>query len=240
MIVFTGDWHGEYDKAYRKMKEYDLRDCTIIQVGDFGIGFMLPKKDMRKLEVLNKQLANRNIMLYAFRGNHDDPSYFDGSVNLSNIRLLADYSVIEVDGKNILCVGGAISIDRNPNPDVSDYRGVRWKGRKEGTNYWTDEAFVYKDVDLTGIDIVATHSAPDFCPPYTKYGMAKWIKHDPDLVDLCDKERGGLAKLYERLIVANNISHWFYGHFHASHTEDVDGTKFVLLNILEFYELKDV
>lgn len=237
MIVFTGDWHGEYDQAYRKMKDYDLRDCTVVQVGDFGIGFQRHNKDMRKLVVLNEQLANRNIMLYAFRGNHDDPAYFDGTVELSNIRLLADYSVIEVEGKNILCVGGAISIDRKPNPDVRDYRGVRWKGRSEGTNYWASEEFVLKDVDLSGIDIVATHSAPDFCTPHTKYGMEKWIMYDPDLVADVNKEREGLTKLYDMLSKNNRITHWFYGHFHNSNTDETDITKFVLLNILEFYEI---
>ena len=62
MIVFTGDWHGEYDRAYRKIKSLDLRDLTIVQVGDFGIGFERRKKDLRKLDVLNEQLKGRNIM----------------------------------------------------------------------------------------------------------------------------------------------------------------------------------
>jgi len=238
MILFTGDWHGLYDNAYRKIKALDIRDCTIIQVGDFGIGFERRKKDMRKLDVLNEQLKGRNIFLYAIRGNHDNPIYFDGSVSLSNIKLLPDYTVIEVDDIKILCTGGAISIDRKPNPDVSDYSGRRYKGRNVGVNYWEDEAFVLQDVDLSGIDIVVTHSAPDFCPPFTKYGMAKWIKHDPSLVEECDKERSEHTQLYEQLKIKNNISHWFYGHFHNSTTEYLDDTKFILLNELEFYELK--
>jgi len=44
--------------------------------------------------------------------------------------------------------------------------------------------------------------------------------------------------LYEKLIKTNNIGHWFYGHFHDSNTDYIDDTKFVLLDILEFYELK--
>jgi len=238
MIVFTGDWHGEYDRAYRKIKALDLRDCVIIQVGDFGIGFERRKKDLRKLDILNKQLVNRNIILYAIRGNHDDPIYFDGSINLSNLKLLKDYTVLDIEGVKILCVGGAISIDRKPNPDVVDAYGRKYKGRTEGTNYWSNEAFVFQNVDLVNIDIVVTHTAPDFAPPYTKYGMEKWIKHDPELSELVDKERSELTILYEQLKKTNNIGHWFYGHFHSSNTDYTDNTKFVLLNEHEFFELR--
>lgn len=239
MIVFTGDWHGEYDRAYRKIKSLDLRDLTIVQVGDFGIGFERKKKDLRKLEVLNEQLKARNIILYVIRGNHDDPEYFYGTTNFSNIKLIPDYTVIGIDGIKILGVGGAISVDRKPNPDVTiNYSGKRWKGRTEGSNYWAEEAFVLKDIDLSDIDVVFTHSAPDFVTPYTKRGMKKWMKHDPELEADVNAERNGLTKLYENLKATNNISHWFYGHFHFSNIDYIEDTKFVLLDEHEFFELK--
>jgi len=238
MLVFTGDWHGEYDKAYRKIKNLDLSDCVVIQVGDFGVGFENNKKrEMRKLVNLNNQLKSRNIDLYAIRGNHDDPSYFDGSVQLSNVKLVADYTTLNLCGKKILFVGGAVSVDRKYNPDVKDYRNKPWPGRKEGSNYWKDEIFVLKDIKVSDVDIVVTHSAPNFCTPYSKVGVEKWIKHDTELRTLCDDERNSHTILYENLKKDNNITHWFYGHFHSSNTTYYDETKFILLDILEFYNI---
>jgi hypothetical protein len=47
------------------------------------------------------------------RGNHDDPYYFNNKVfSYSNVELLEDYTILTVGNDNILCVGGAISIDR--------------------------------------------------------------------------------------------------------------------------------
>lgn len=240
MLIFSGDWHGDFQKVTKEIKKLDLRDCTIFQVGDFGIGFNRKEKEIRVLEAFNQTLRARNIKIYAIRGNHDDPSYFNNDV-YGNITLLKDYSVITEDSINILCVGGAISCDRKPNPDIRDINGKPHKGRKEGSNYWKDEVFVLdtsKLKDLKNIDIVVTHSAPHFCQPITKGGIEKWIKHDPELDEECTKERNDHTQMYDILKENNNIKSWFYGHMHFSNTEYFDNTKFVLLDINEFYELR--
>jgi len=132
MIVTTADWHGEWNKVIREIKRLELSDCTIIQVGDFGIGFEKPEKELRTMQYLNATLESNNIKLYAIRGNHDDPAYFDGTYKVGNIELLADYTILNIEGKSILCVGGAISVDRSPNPEVPNMYGKPWKGRKLG------------------------------------------------------------------------------------------------------------
>lgn len=241
MLIFSGDWHGEYDKAYRKMKELDLRDCTIVQVGDFGVGFERPKKDLRLLQRLNDMLAHRNVLLYAIRGNHDDPKYFDGSINMSNLKLLPDYSVIEAYSKKILCIGGAASVDRKPNPEEKNAYGKPWKGRRVGYNYWENETFVLDQtkLDVLDIDIVATHSAPNFCFPLLKGNVEKWFRYDVGLKELCQEERDNHTRVYEILKgKGNNLTHWFYGHFHMEKSEMIDDTKFVLLDINQFYEVR--
>lgn len=242
MLVVSGDWHGDWKTVIAEIKRLDLRDCTIIQAGDFGIGFETKKKDLAALKYLNVTLKSRNIQLYAIRGNHDNPAWFDGSVATSNIKLLADYSVVEVDGAKVLCVGGAISIDRKPNPEQLDYRGKEWKGRKENVNYWTNEPFVFdleKAKSISDIDIVVTHSAPDFCEPRGKSGLATWIKYDRGLIEECAKERNDHSKLYD-ILVANGcpLKYWFYGHFHYYHREEFQNTDFILLDINLFYDVR--
>lgn len=241
MLIFSGDWHRDFKSVVKEIKRLDLRDCTIIQVGDFGIGFELRKKDLALLRNLNQTLKARNIKVYAIRGNHDDKSYFNNDV-YGNITLVKDYTVLELEGLNILCVGGALSLDRKPNPDIIDFNGKPWKGRKEGINYWSDEEFVLdidKLKDLRNIDIVVTHSCPDFCEPRSKHGMAKWVKYDSSLIEGCAKERNDHSKLYDILKENNNpLFNWFYGHMHYHHMEIIDDVKFVLLDINEFYELR--
>ena len=70
---------------------------------------------------LNAVLRKINSVLYCIRGNHDDPSYFnDNIINKSNVKLIKDYSIISVGDKNILCIGGAVSIDRKYR--ISNYQ----------------------------------------------------------------------------------------------------------------------
>ena len=55
----------------------------------------------------------RNVECYMIRGNHDNPAYFEGTT-FSYKRFIAvpDYTILQACNHSILCVGGAISIDR--------------------------------------------------------------------------------------------------------------------------------
>lgn len=230
-IYVLGDVHGVFDVISRWMSKYDIRDASVIQVGDFGVGFEDDEED--RLYKLNKKLHDRNVVLYVIRGNHDDPSrfYSDGKIfdaDTSNIFLLQDYSLLALDGIKILLVGGAISIDR--------------KGRTTGISYWPDELF-FLDVEklkaFTNVDFVVTHTAPDFCK-HVEWGriVYDWADIDPGLHHELQQERRDLTQMYEILKKKNQIKKWYYGHFHDSGLTEMDGTDFVLLNINEFKELK--
>jgi DNA repair exonuclease SbcCD nuclease subunit len=229
-VYYSGDWHGKWSDVARKIKKLDLRDCLIVQVGDFGVGFQNEKKFDGAMRMFNQTLSPRNISVAAIRGNHDDPSYFDGR-SYGMVHLIGDYSVLDSNGTRILCVGGAISTDRMPNPDVRDYRGVHYKGRKLGLNYWEDESFVLLPEKIPGpVDVVVTHSAPDFCWPLSKSGIESWYKHDPDLESDVGKERSGLASLSK---IATGYKRWYYGHFHKSNIEVIDDVLYRCLDELE-------
>lgn len=240
MIVKIGDIHKDFKWLAHTISKYDIRDASIIQVGDFGVGFTLKKKDMASLRFLNKQALQRNNHLYVIRGNHDDPSWFQGNIKFSNVNLLKDYSVLTLDNQRVLFVGGAVSIDRLPNLLQKDEFGRPWKGRTEGRDYWKDETFVLdenKIRELRNIDIVITHSCPFFAFPFGFAHINNWINNDPELYNDLMNEREDIGKMYEILKEnGNNIKKWYYGHYHMYNKMDYQGTDFILIDKNMIYE----
>lgn len=238
-IIISGDIHGDIMPLVFKVNDqYKIENSLIIVAGDIGIGFHADGFYIDLFKKASKRLKKNNNTLLFVRGNHDDPDKWldyepfkafwqDGD---NNIRLVKDYTVIsaETDKRqhNILCVGGALSIDRT--------------GRTAGKNYWPGEPFVYdesKVEGLSGITDVITHSAPDFCEPILKTGIVNWMSYDKNLEADCDKERKDHTLLYNKLKEKNKISSWTYGHMHFTHTTYVDDVRFSLLDIMELREL---
>ena len=111
-IFFCGDIHGEYDVIPNFIRDHKLYNVAVIVVGDFGIGFEVMKTEIKRLNYLNNRMKHTNSKLFAIRGNHDNPLYFTGEFDKSNVKLLPDYTILNLNDNNILCIGGAISVDR--------------------------------------------------------------------------------------------------------------------------------
>ena len=99
--------------------------------------------------------------------------YADIIKGYTNIKFIIDYTVLNLRGYNILCIGGAITVDRMM--------------RKEGRDYFKNEELVYlpnKLKKFKNIDIVVTHTKPAFVPPMKIKGGAvdNFKKHDTDLI----------------------------------------------------------
>lgn len=227
-IYVMGDVHGNWDQIIEVVPSLgDPVGATLIQVGDFGMGFRPLSDEKLLLEDLNDNLVKHNVNLLVIRGNHDDPSYFTGQNIRSNIRLIADYTIEELGGQTYLFVGGALSIDREL--------------RLEGRSWWSSEGI--KDLtddewnDIAGkIDVVITHTAPPIAPPVLRESsMAVKMAslRDPSLIEDVRKENDKMQKLWKRVTEFHSPSQWFYGHFHESANAVVDGTHFHLLNIDE-------
>ena len=193
---------------------------------------------------LSATLRKVNCMLLLMRGNHDDPAYFqDEKIDFPLMKTIPDYSVIWFGGHNILCVGGATSIDRFQRQTSMWLASL--KGNNESKCYWENEAPIFNPVSLfelvsgnIQIDSVVTHSAPSFCMPTTKSGVEAWIQHDNALADDLDRERAIIDELYNRLVQDGNpLTNWFYGHYHDSYTEYISGIRFQMLDIMELYQL---
>lgn len=242
-LMYLGDIHGNFNIISQYVTRFDIRDAYIIQVGDFGVGFKTLVKEKRQLDDINTALIKRNVIVYAIRGNHDQPSYFENDpFGLSNIKLVKDYTVLNLVGKNILCIGGAISIDRT----------VRYTKRQlEGdytTNigvdsWWKDEGFNYDDsklVDLRDINIVVTHTTPDYCWPDNSNGFAPIVNDFASMdktlkTELLD-ERRRMTLAFQTIKMYNDIEYAYNGHFHANHVTEIYGTTHRLLGVGELWE----
>jgi len=261
-LTFVGDVHGQWSTlAHKASVQYQLENYVIIQLGDFGIGFHSEEHNKVELKKLNSKLKKKKNHLVVVRGNHDDPKYFDGvySKSYSNIHLVSDYTVIEIFytrelpqddnslyfappiftiSKNILCIGGGLSVDRTER--------WRWEREKPGRKYyWEGEMPIYNESKIdeinkkfpNNIDIIASHTAPSFVYPYTKSGIQSWIMVDMQLKYDVDTERKTMDNNFYKIKDNQKIlSKWYYGHFHATQTTRVNNIDFCLLDICEFRE----
>lgn len=246
-FICVGDTHGNHKFIIHKIKSLNIRDTTLIHVGDFGVGFKKIHNDKVDMENLNNSLEDNNCHMYVIRGNHDNPAYFNGTWEWGNLHLVPDYTVITVNGDDVLLVGGAISIDRKQriNEKLADAR----KG-KDRDYYWYDEAFVLDEDKLrevNGIRYVVTHNCPSFTSPINDTsngpGSHGWLvsgfsSSDPELKNDLNKERSDLTRMYEILKENNNIGKWLYGHYHKHNAEFYEDTDFITLGINELYTVR--
>jgi len=231
MLYFIGDVHGELEQLADKLAIKNIRNSQLVQVGDFGFGFFGSKdKEDLSIKNLNKTLKAGNNLLYVIRGNHDDPSYFEKWQKIGNIRLVPDYSVLELAGNSVLLVGGAISIDRT--------------SRVSGKTYWREEEFVFNQDkldavlrDVKKIDIVVTHSAPsEFWPYDFDLNVHSYMARDKQLKADLDIDRANHSRLLKFITMRFSTTRWYYGHFHASKGGEYNDIKYHLLGELEIRE----
>lgn len=250
-LFYLGDIHGNFNLISNYIDKFGIEDAHIIQVGDFGVGFKTLAKEKRELEMYHTKLVKKNVTVWAFRGNHDYKPYFDSDpFGFSNIRLIPDYTVLELGGKRILCVGGAVSIDRGPRMsskqvDVFEkngsWQGFEYTGRE---SWWADEVFML-DVDkvsaLRDIDIVLTHTAPAACPPDNTFGFGplvnNYASYDARLKSDLNFERQQMTEMFHLLRLNGNspVKH-YYGHFHFSDSTVLDGCVHRVLGVGELWE----
>lgn len=249
---FVGDIHGEFKSIGNWVKRNELHDCNLIFCGDFGLGFSSVQHEKSQLKKSNQICSDNNVMCYIIRGNHDDPSYYNNDeekLNMSNIKPIHDYTIIKTQKFNILCIGGAISVDRANR--IASYRHevlelitkrhyTSEKAYSKAKLYWwEDEKFIYKQDIIDeikksniNIDIVATHNAPHFCQPTTNEKANGWFIVDRELEKDLYFERNDFTKLYNQLKNnGNEIAYWFYGHYHMHNYEIIEGTRFVGLDM---------
>ena len=222
-----------------------IENCVII-VGDCGFGFNKEEYYHQLFNKYHELLKKNNIYVYFVRGNHDDPSYFtDNKINYEYIKTVSDYSVICVNDKNILCVGGGLSIDRIWRKQ-QEIKINKYKKTIEKKLYWENEMPIYSE-DLLNeiqnndikINIVISHTSPHFVFPTKKDSLSYWAKLDKNLYKDIEIERNTLTSIFDFLTANKHpLTNWYYGHFHCNNTEKKQKVTFTAINELDISKVK--
>ena len=227
-LWICGDIHGEVSGLVRNAVNRGMSCADILVVGDFGAGFGRPKSMDVAYGKVRAALEKNNICIYTVRGNHDDPAFFDGKHDYERLHFLPDHHIIEICGKKIYPIGGAVSADidfvdplmRKSRRMVNDAL-VRYGSSKRV--WWPDEAPSALLIDSVPsassgtlfpecVDIVVSHEAP--------------LSFDPPLVRADHVRDETWQKIVESRKYLDCVLHvikpalWFYGHYHK-HFEGV-------------------
>lgn len=215
MLLILGDTHSL--SSLLKLIKDAPENSTTIGVGDHGEGFIYYRKEENILDQLHNHLLKYNKFLYLVRGNHSDPKHFKPNhfhnLKYSNIQFVEDYTYLNIEGKTILMVGGAISIDRFC--------------RRAYVDYWPDEGFIYNEnkiLDLP-VDVLITHSSGKNFPPYIQSPFFLQCAEEErkrkgtDFINECDKEREDIQKLINTV----KPKRYYYGHFHSHMMGEYEG-----------------
>ena len=211
MIYITGDTHRDFSR----LDGLNFNDDDILIVlGDAGINYYLNDEDIR----FKKYLKRYNVKLFCIRGNHEErpeniTSYkevdmFGGKVFIEdaypNLIFAKDGEVYNIDGKSVLVIGGAYSIDKN-------YRlmyGHKWFKDEQLSQDEMDN--IYEKVNGKHFDIVLSHTC--------------LYKYEPREVFMSgiDQYKVDQSMEYFLYIIEGSIHYdkWYCGHYHTEKIVD--------------------
>ena len=244
-LWICGDIHGEISGLVRNAVNRGISCADILVVGDFGAGFGRPKSMDVAYGKVRAALEKNDICIYTIRGNHDDPAFFDGLHDFERLHFLPDHCIIELCGKRIYPVGGAVSADIDLVDPLSrkSRRMINDSLIKFGSSkrvWWPDEAptqIVYGSAPSAssgtlasieipeGIDIVVSHEAPlSFEPSLMQADHVRdetWLK----IVES--------RKYLDYVLSQVKPTLWFYGHYHCHYEGNFQNTLYQCLDIAE-------
>ena len=206
----TGDIHGALHCITDFIEKYNLGEGdNIIVLGDVALAW---RKDLQDYNFKIEQYERwcNGVHLYWIEGNHEnfdiiktwalnEKGIYDNS---KHIHYCSRGSILNINGKKALCIGGADSVDKIY--------------RTQGLDWWKEEQITEKDiVNISGhFDYVFSH-----CCPKSVF--------DNNKVYLCTltniNENNAIHKSEQVLEnLKNKITYnkWFFGHYHVNRQLD--------------------
>ena len=248
-LWICGDIHGELSGLVRNSVNRGISCADILVVGDFGAGFGRPKSMDVAYGKVCTTLEKNDICIYTIRGNHDNPAFFDGLHDFEWLHFLSDHRIIELCGKRIYPIGGAVSADidfvdplTRKSRRIINETLIRMGSSKR--IWWPDEAptqIVYGSAPSAssgtlasieipeGIDIVVSHEAPlSFEPSLMQANHVRdetWLK----IVES--------RKYLDYVLSQVKPTLWFYGHYHCHYEGNYQNTLYRCLDIAEMSQI---
>ena len=196
-----------------------MTDSVIFVIGSCGLTSNSVTKYIKLLKEYNKILAYNNTYVIFIRGENDNPLLFDNeTINLSNIKAVADYTVVKIRNKNILCIGGATTIERawklkhmeyvnrlNPNRKFDMFCG--------DTSPKLDNDKLNKAINdcNNSIDYVFTCTAPSFCQSSELINIEDWEESDEKIRSDLKKDKLIMTSIFSSIIsTCNTPEIWVY------------------------------
>ncbi|MDR0637923.1 MAG: metallophosphoesterase [Spirochaetaceae bacterium] len=220
-ILISGDFHANAVNELKSITAKTLRKqfggeyagiTHHIIAGDCG--FLWPGNE--KQDRFNLSLLSRRLWpILCLFGNHDNYDAITSCEKvdigignevykvLENVYYLPRGFIYTIDGLSILCLGGALSVDKAYRTEHKSW----WKDE-----YWSEaeEEACFRRVTGKPIDYVVSHTGPHGVIG-AMFGAGIDAQKYTDLV----------AKFHNRLRKSLRFDHWFFGHFHR----DVFGHK---------------
>lgn len=229
-IFAIGDIHGNFETAIYEISRHRLEDSVIIVAGDCGFGFHQKGYYDSLLNRLNSKLKKLRSTVIFIRGNHDDPMYFTTDLyDLEYIKTVRDYTIISIDNDgcneyNILCIGGAISIDRTlrikNDESFNGKLNIRKHPESRRYSYWSDENFNLNTEilnEMYGINCIVTHGNPYHNNGIISGYVKEWCNLDSTLMDDILSEHTNMREMLDILLLnGNEVKLWVNGHYHTS------------------------
>ena len=215
--IVAGDVHGRWEYLRYLIK---LTKCDrIYQLGDLGyyprMLLMTPTGYSFRTDDIPTDLCE----IHFIDGNHEDhetlSSIINGSKDTIQLKKNLFYhprgNVFEHNGKNVLCMGGGLSIDRGIltlGYDYFDTEQIRLK-----TLYELDPNIK--------IDTVISHTAPTFMLDTICNSFCNKM-----IVDDFDSSMNILEEIYNMY----KPTKWYFGHWHTSFKYQWEQCQFVCLD----------
>ena len=220
-----GDTHGESGLVNKYINKHN--PDVLILTGDCAFYWNDRKySDSAKVtaafstDALDR-LKPQNTKIFWLRGNHDEVNYLDSHFGRNaedpveikhNVFYCPIGSLLNINGKECLFVGGAASIDAD--------------SRIQDIDWWQDEIvtgddFKYISDTVDKVDVVFSHTVPEeFAVLEPRLSMGNY------LVKFNDPSRVFLSNIMHKY----TPEYWFAGHWHKYKTGKYKNTEWCTLN----------